>query len=359
MTAADTRHRFPKTLLGLVLLAVSVTVSGQGLKPRVIQSAWAGDTLYVIDPATDKIVKEIPGLEVVHGIEVSPDGNRIYTALESDDTVTVVESRSGKVIKKIALAANPNNLAMLPDGRKLYIAINHPPGGVDVVDTGSLAVVKHIALNGLIIHNTFVTPDAKFVVAGSQDNNDRKVCVIDVQTDQMVWLIDYPDKRDVIRPMTFVTNPDGSTKWILLELQELAGFAVVDFATHKEIARIKIPLVDVIGVPSAASIPSHGIAVSPDGRSVWVSSRRDSAVYGFSVPPAASKTPDFKLLGGVPVEGDPWWLVFAPPPNANKLYVANQHSSSVSVIDTTAMKEVTRVRVGPEPKRSTVARLPY
>ena len=44
-----------------------------------------------------------------------------------------------------------------------------------------------------------------------------------------------------VRPMTFTTNPDGSTKWIFVQLSGLNGFAVVDFATRKEINRIKNP----------------------------------------------------------------------------------------------------------------------
>jgi len=44
-----------------------------------------------------------------------------------------------------------------------------------------------------------------------------------------------------IRPMTFMANPDGSTKWIFAQLSGLNGFAVVDFATHKEVNRIHLP----------------------------------------------------------------------------------------------------------------------
>ena len=46
-----------------------------------------------------------------------------------------------------------------------------------------------------------------------------------------------------VRPMTMNTNPDGSTKWIFVQLSGLNGFAVVDFATRKEIKRIENPKV--------------------------------------------------------------------------------------------------------------------
>ena len=66
----------------------------------------------------------------------------------------------------------------------------------------------------------------------------KTVNVFDAQTEQPAWTLDM----DLgVRPMTFSTNPDGSTKWIFVQLSGFNGFAVVDFATHKEIKRIKNP----------------------------------------------------------------------------------------------------------------------
>ena len=42
--------------------------------------------------------------------------------------------------------------------------------------------------------------------------------------------------------MTMSTNPDGSTKWMFVQLTDFNGFAVIDFATHEEIKRIRIRL---------------------------------------------------------------------------------------------------------------------
>ena len=44
-----------------------------------------------------------------------------------------------------------------------------------------------------------------------------------------------------IRPMAFDTNPDGSTKNIYMQLSNFHGFAVVDFASRKETARVEHP----------------------------------------------------------------------------------------------------------------------
>src|SRR5678815_3621192 len=52
------------------------------------------------------------------------------------------------------------------DGRKVYVSIREGQGAVDVVDTVTLQKVKSIPIKGAV-HNTYVTPDGKYVVAGS------------------------------------------------------------------------------------------------------------------------------------------------------------------------------------------------
>ena len=60
--------------------------------------------------------------------------------------------------------------------------------------------------------------------------------------------------------------------------------------------------------------------------------------------------PDLKLLGHVKVGDTPDWLTFTP--DGKFIYIANSGSNSVSVIDTAARKEITRLPVGEVPKRN-------
>ena len=79
------------------------------------------------------------------------------------------------------------------------------------------------------MHNTYVTPDGRYVVAGSIAG--KTATAIDVKTEEIAWVMDF----DLgVRPMAFETNPDGSTKRMFVQLSELNGFAVVDWATQKE-----------------------------------------------------------------------------------------------------------------------------
>jgi YVTN family beta-propeller protein len=273
----------------IALCAVPLTAQH---KVRIIQTNSAGDNVHLIDPATNKVVGVINGIEVNHGATVAPDGSRIYISNEADNTLDFVDAKTLQVTKKVKLSGHPNNLAVGRDGRRVYIGIREPePGGVDVVDTASATMVKTIPTQGAI-HNAYVTPDGKYVVAGSISG--ETVNVIDAQTEKTAWTL----KMDLgVRPMTFVTNPDGSTKWILAQLSGLNGFAVVDFATRKEIRRIENPpLPPGKKTVPEGSDPSHGMAVTADGKTLVVCSRLNNHLYFYSLP-------DLKVLGGAELGG--------------------------------------------------------
>ena len=83
-----------------------------------------------------------------------------------------------------------------------------------MIDTATLEKVKSIPTKGGI-HNVYVTPDGKHVIAGSIAG--RVMTVIDQKTDEALWTL----FAEGVRPMTFEVNPDGSTKRIFVQLSNL------------------------------------------------------------------------------------------------------------------------------------------
>jgi YVTN family beta-propeller protein len=323
-----------------LLLALPLTANSV----RIIQTNSAGDNVDVIDPSTNKIVGVIEGIEVNHGATSAPDGSRYYISNEAESTLDVVDTKTLKVIRHIALSGHPNNISISKDGRRVYVSIAVAPGAVDVIDTKTQERVKSIPIKGAV-HNTYVTPDGKYVVAGSIAG--KIMTIIDAHTEEPVWSVKFDEG---VRPITFETNPDGSTKRIFVQLSDFHGFAVVDFATQKEVTRVKLPDTPAGTYPvSRGGNISHGMAVTSDGKILVVNSRLNSRLYIYSLP-------DLKLLGGVPVGMAPDWVTLTP--DGKKAYVANAGSNSVSVVDITAMKEITRIPVGQAPKRNYTAVLP-
>jgi YVTN family beta-propeller protein len=306
----------------------------------IIQTNSAGDNVHVIDPVTNKVVGKIEGIEVNHGAAVAPDGSRIYISNEAESTLDVVDGKTLKVTNHVPLSGHPNNIAIGKDGKRVYVGIIQAPGGVDVIDTASLKNVKTLPTKGSI-HNAYVTPDGKYVVAGSIAG--KTINVFDAQTEQHAWTLEM----DLgIRPMTFSTNADGSTKWVFAQLTAFNGFAVVDFATHKEINRIKNPdLPPGKKEVTAGSDPSHGMAVTSDGKTLVVCSRLNNYLYSYSLP-------DLKLVGSAELGGQgAAWVTLTP--DGKTAYVANPVTNNVSAVDIKSMKEVALIPVGFVPKRNT------
>src|SRR5262245_47646502 len=90
-------------LAGLVAGTLSLTepAAQQASKLRILQSNFGGDSIQIIDPATNKVVGEIKGHEGVHGIVTSPDGTRIYLGSEAENAVTVIDGKTLQTMKQI------------------------------------------------------------------------------------------------------------------------------------------------------------------------------------------------------------------------------------------------------------------
>jgi YVTN family beta-propeller protein len=334
-----TRHFVGRSLAVLAAVALCTVAISAQKKVRIIQTNSAGDNVHLIDPATNKVVGVIEGIEVNHGAGVAPDGSRIYVSNEADSTLDFVDAKTLKVIKRVPLSGHPNNMAVGGDGKRVYVGIIQAPGGVDVIDTATATRVKTVPTKGTI-HNAYVTPDGKYVVAGSIAG--KTINVIDAKTEETAWVLEM----DLgIRPMTFNTNPDGSTKWIFAQLTGLNGFAVIDFATRKEIKRVNNPdLPPGKATVPQGSDPSHGMAVTADGKTLVVCSRLNNHLYFFSLP-------ELKPLGGAELGGKgAGWVTLTP--DGKTAYVANPVTNDVSVVDVKAMREVTRIPVGFVPKRN-------
>jgi len=333
------------TKLSLALAVLAGTLTVHAATVRIVQTNAAGDSVMLIDPVTNKVVGEIGGIEVNHGAAAAPDGSRLYVTNEAESTLDVADLKTLKVIKSIPLTNHPNNVAVSKDGKRVYVAIVAGAGAIDVIDTATLARVKSIRTEGGI-HNTYVTPDGKFVVAGSIPG--KKVIVIDQKTEEVVWSV---PTRDGVRPMAFDTNADGSTKRIFVQLSNFNGFLTIDFATHQLGPDIKLP-----DVPAAERVteglqgaPAHGLAVTPDGKTLGVLCKMNTKVYFYSLP-------DLKLVSESKVGHHPDWLTFTP--DGKRVYVANAGSNSVSVVDVATHKELMQIPVGQVPKRNITAVLP-
>ena len=311
---------------------------------RIIQTNAAGDDSTVIDPATNKVVGSISDIEIPHGVVGAPDGSQIYITNESLHSLDIVDARTLRVKRRIPLSGRPNNVAVTGDGSKVYVAIMEMPGSVDIIDVASMTNVKTLPVNGAI-HNVYVTPDSRYAVAGSIQT--RTINVIDTRTDELAWELEMSSG---IRPMTFDTKADGSTRSIFVQLSGFHGFAVVDFDKREEVARIEHPAVpgEEAHLDGLQGAPAHGLAVSPDGTMLWSTSKVYSHVYIHSLP-------DLEEIGRVFVGQHPEWITFTP--DGKRAYIGAAGDNVTYAVDAIKMETIAKIPVGQVPKRIAMVRM--
>ena len=89
---------------------------------------------------------------------------------------------------------------------------------------------------------------------------------------------------------------------------------------------------------------AHGLAVTPDQKTLVACSRLNNAVYSVSLP-------DLKLAGTANLSGKGCaWLTVTP--DGKRAYAADPVGNRTLVIDIPTMKEVAKIAVGQVPKRN-------
>src|SRR5215467_8678220 len=78
--------------------------------------------LYVIDVRTNKLVKAIPGVPGITGLEYVAGLRKVYTSDWGEEKIGVVDLQTMKVMKRLATAAKPNESTYAPPFHKVYVA---------------------------------------------------------------------------------------------------------------------------------------------------------------------------------------------------------------------------------------------
>jgi YVTN family beta-propeller protein len=138
-------------------------------------------------------------------------------------------------------------------------------------------------------------------------------------------------------PRPYVVTPEGTTMYVAVT--DLHGFMKVDLASRKT-RRIAMP--SEYHTPKQrpfepSNTLTHGLALSPDGTELWVTSLLDDSLYVYDVKAD-------KIAGRVQVGDRPNWVTFSP--DGKYVCVSNTGTDDVSVIDVRARREVKRVKGG-------------
>src|SRR6266566_4093246 len=116
-------------------------------KDHYLLSAHLGPgILYVIDVRTNQLVKAIPNVPGITGLEYVPGLHKVYTSDWGEEKIGIVDLRSMSVIKRLATAEKPNGSAYAAPFRKVYVSDTNGKA-VAVVDVERDETVKTLRFN--------------------------------------------------------------------------------------------------------------------------------------------------------------------------------------------------------------------
>ncbi len=335
--------------LGLALTLAALPASAETARVYVTNSA--GDSVHVIDPATNKVVQVIKGIEAAHGVGFSPDGKRVYVSNEAESTLDVVDQKSGKIVKHVPLSGRPNNIAVTPDGKRVVVAITEP-GTLDIIDTAALKLAQD--------HSDDRPPAQHLCHAG------RQVCGVGLGAQEIPERGRSANRENglgnrVRRRRAADGDREGGRRLDQPHIRatlEPARFRGGRFRRAQgSRAESSSPISPTATARSrAASAPACRPTASASRRTasrLWANSHVANGVFAYSLPDLKplgfAALPDLKLAGREPIGAIPDWVTFAP--DSKTIYVGNSTFNSVSAIDMKTMKVVAQIPVGQVPKR--------
>jgi YVTN family beta-propeller protein len=336
--------RTKTVLLTIAILTLSAAAIAQSAHKnttramRIYATNSKADDISVIDIATKKVIADIKVGTAVHGVCAQADGRRLFTTIESENSLKMIDTATNEVIAVIALTGTPNQCAVTPDGRYVAAPINHE-NGVDIIDVAQKKVVKVLPIKKP--HNCVNRGDNDEIFCSSI--GEKEIKRIDLKT--MEFSAEIP-VGGVPRP--FDVSRDGKTTYVALSY--LHGFAIASIPDQKVVERVELPPAP----PNACKTEpddtmTHGLALSPNGKDLWVTSIADNGVYDYDL--IARKTSK-----EVPTGDCPNWISISP--DGRYVTVSNSGSDSISIIDSAKQREIARIAVGKEPKRLLVVNVP-
>lgn len=186
----------------------------------------SGNSVAVVDTASDSLVGVIPLDGQPFSIATSPDGARVYVGTLSN-TVNVIDAATRTAIASVATGVQPLGVAVSPDSRTVYVTVTGDgiqPGRLMAIEASTLQVQKTIDISGTPVA-VAASADGRCVYVGNLAED--RLTIVDLAT-LATRTIDVPAGSDSVaigaQPFAYLVNaPSGEVAVANLASRTYAG----------------------------------------------------------------------------------------------------------------------------------------
>lgn len=263
---------------------------------------YGGVGLLVYDVANGhRFVKRIPTFEVVEGKPpenvkgVAASAKTGFVYLSTPQRLAAFDLASERMVWNRTYEGGCDRMSLSPDGRLLYVPSFEGPHWT-VVDARTGDVIAKVE-TGSGAHNTIVgLGGRRAYLAGLKS---PVLNVADTSTHQVVQRVG--PFGDLIRPFTV----NGRETLVFVNVNNLLGFEVADLKTGQMLHRVEVAGYQK-GPVKRHGCPSHGVALTPDEKELWLTDAANNTVHVFD---ATTMPP--KQVASIRVRDQPGWITFS------------------------------------------------
>lgn len=307
--------------IGLLAALSALWVSAESAKGAVWVANESGDSITVIDAATNKGVKSIAGIMGPHNVQLAPDGKTVWVTSGHTNEVVVIDAETYELRGRVPVGSEPAHVVLTPDGTVAYVS-NKGDNGVAVIDTAAMKVLTTIPVGSGFGNGAFYYTANE---GGSISKVDAlsNTLIKSIKLDGVVHNAQISPKGDVLGA---VLIPKMASQE---KMGEMAGAALF-FNTKNDQLIIKV---------TVGNHPAH-IVFTQNGKYVLVTNNENNSVSVID-----AKT--YKVIQSVTTGKGPHGLRVSK--DSHYAYIANMEEDTVSVINLFDLKEERRIKVGKTP----------
>lgn len=278
-----------------------------------------GNSVYVIDPNTYKVVRSFPTGDQPQHVVPSWDLRTLYATNDVGNSLTPIDPRTGQPAGPNIPVDDPYNMYFTPDG-KHAIVVEEAHQLLTFRDPHTFAVQKKVGVDCAGVDHMDFSADGSYLIASCEFAG--RMVRIDLRKLAVAGYLDIGGS-----PQDVKLSPDGRTFYVADMMG--GGVDLIDAATFKKVGFIQ------------TGQDAHGLYVSRDTRQLYVTNRRGHSI---SVIDFATR----KVVAT-------WNLGQATPdmgnisPDGKVLWLGGRYTSQVYAISTTDGHIIASIVAGKSP----------